>query len=1510
MVRIKEKKAKGDDAFKKRKQKTGRKKLAPVTDTRAEVHARSLYIATPSSISKESQYLNSSSEGKSEEYREGTSGFSFRGSGQQETVKELLRGATHYKSSQRSSCYASVARLILQAEKRRKNDRIAEAARSIIGSPLAWKAFSDGIHERDNKIDRGHRHEEVQKEKEGEGGGAQEVVEPMEKLRAFSLALDAMTDTEVAVRRAALSVLQALFREGWVCPHTPQEEALEDQALVYRYYCRKQEHGSPHEMSLATMKSTDAVWMLVAPSSSSKSSSDQQKGPRGQREENGAGANRGVVPSFKSSSFSAPVPAVCAALSFLHENRGIPVLYQAGAWWREEVGVVAVEDLLKEMSEESIHRHGGPEESGSAFIAATSHASPVTVSSSSSSSRPPLSSPPREVTIQKNESRRAAQKVALENVTAILHTVYICLTHAFNPVRWTGVELLEHLLLQLQLEGRRLTSTEGEDYYQGLFRQACRMVCRKQPGTTLPITSFSPPGSPGKQVGDGASGEAKRVVASPSFCAPSAWKSRSSGINRALEASYHEEIWMLHLLRRVSNMVLRTPHLPVLASLVDALLLTSSPSAQMTQKMGDARAGSASADKTSNGEENFKESPVDILASLRSIDTNGSASSFPSSDGHPLGMLWSAQATGTTALSIATPSEWCHVHLVQSAFAHVFLPPWSIAWKELMDQRLELLRQEHAMMRAVALARVVGTVATFLHIRQSPSFSSSLMHGSRSTANWELRYPSPFSSLVSSSSSHTASSCESFSSSIYANADASLSHRPPPRQREKHNAPMKIKECRQTMVDVFVRQVPFSLPTLLQSNVERGAMKPIVDLTNASIPKKNEENAAAHLSLSSVSSTVESGEEMSTEEEEEEAEENQEEEPSAPIVHNEASKKEKLSCGAQEMLQHAALVGTRKRQRSTASVPTITNAKKHHSTELDGSRPSRHSISPKLLRHRFALAQALAMVAAPLASYFPDALKLLHLYFSFMFPSPAASLRSLEHDVPEKDRKERQEQGSTSALVTGVPLIPSLEALSGALSMLLLVLHLHRPRSSPFSVGMTQSAESFQRTDLGGSSRTTTSDRISSSSAENSGLLHRSQEQEQYALQAYQKTLLFAPSVVAAVLNAMKQYHISSSNIYVTEDSSKSGSATGVEKGGGRGLDTYGKLQYQLASGDWDIYDRCTTTSLSSSDTALVQLLLSVRQLLLALAQFTAPYRPSRNGATWKPQNGNRASSSVKSSGVEMEVFKSLHRVWLSIPRLLFSCRVQFLSTASSATSPELTAKEPSQSKGVECVEKTSETEVEGPVEEIEGHVRSLHSTTSPAPSPLRVCFSPEQKLLRPVGPLLSHPALIDAIVFSYLHSMWSMVRHQHVILQCSSNEGEAIRAMMRGDGMGLASTNAPSCLDVLKNVLSSLKGFIVVDSASPSSDERLSKTKKTVVQGVLSRCSRATRRLAQRLAFYLGDTSSNFMMHNPSHHLTSGNGTSENASCEVPLPIPEVDMVSVANHLESILSSALSLGQ
>lgn len=1484
MVRTKAKKSKGDDAFTKRKQKTGRKKLAPVTDTRAEVHARSLYVSTPSVISKETQYLNNAVLGKNEEDHGSGPIFSCHGSGQKESVKELLRGATHYKSSHRSSCYASVARMMLQAERRRKADRIAKVRRGMVSSFPVLKRISGIDQEKGKTSELENLHEKKKDE------GEQDKVEPMEKLRAFSLALEAMTDTDDAVRRSALTVLQALFSEGWVCPHTPQEEALYDQALLYRYYRHQQEdtHSSPDKLA-TTESSRDVVWMLVSSSQCSKSSLEKQKEGHVHVDRNGGSSvPRTAFPSLKSSSLSSHIPVVCAALSTLHANRTVPVLYQTAARWREEVGVVSLEELLEEMGEETVPRPLGGTDN-------VSNPSVITPGRASSSPLLPFSRLPNSVqesAAEKIESRRAAQKVALENVTAILHTVYICLTHAFNPVRWTGIELLEYLLLLLQLEGRRLASTEGEDHYQGLFRQACRMVCRKQSVASLSPTSFPLSPSHGKEKDNS---ENHITGASSASFTPSRLSGGSSEMDHALESSYNEEIWMLHLLRRVSHMVLHTPHLPVLPSLVDALLL-SSPSSNANCKVVNEERDEIFLRKMGGREEHYDENPVDILASLTNFDTNRNYTSFSSTAGNLLGALWSPQAT-TTTLSIASSSEWCHPHLVQSAFAHVFLSSWSIAWKELMDQRLNLLRQEHGMARAIALARVVGTVTTFLHFRYSPHLShtpsrwSSTLE-SEPSMEWEARFPSPFSSPST--------------SSLNPSGAAYPQHYTQCKQKKKE-MDMKAKECRQILVDVFVRQIPFSLPGVLQNNIDKGTtVRPSVNLMSTSIEQRHGKQASSS-SLPSPGSMEEVPQEKESDGEEE-TEEMEEDKHDKEILNEGPGGEVNLFCDNNEKQVQCSSVPSRKRERATS---VCTGSKGETPTAVaapnpDSHRRSRHSVSSKLLSHQFALAQALAMVAAPLASYFPDALKLLQTYFTFMFPSPVPP-SSQATNFPLKAGSERQAQALARSEKSAVPLTPPLEALSGALSILLLVLQLHQPRSSPSSIILSKSSGPSRNVKTKKSSRNPVDDAQPLFSSESSGAFQRLREQEQYRLQTYQKMLLFSPGVVAVVLKAMKQYSTRSTGCYFPEDRYMNGDGQS-EGRSGRGLDTYGKLQLHLAVGDSDLCGMCSTTALSSTDTALIHLLLCVRQLLVALAQYSTTFCSFRYPSFFNTQV-TRASSSLNPSGMDIEVFKSLHRVWLALPRLLFSLRLQIVEKAYAPASIEGTENKAREGKGEESLESCEGRESE------EKSTRQKNKSIEVNPLPMEnfshdsrapACFSTlsEKKVMLPVGPLPSHPALIDVIVFSYLHTMWSMVRHQHVILQCSSNEGEAVRAIMLGEGTDGASTRAPSCFEVLRSTLSSLKGFSI--SNPSSSDNSVTNAKPTIVHGVLSRCSLVTRRLAQRLAFYLGDTVSDFMMQSPSHHHISEIKKGEDSFCDVPHSVPELDMVSVANHLNEIISRTL----
>ena len=89
MVRIKEKKLKGDEAFKSRKQKIGRKKLAPATSTRAEVHARTLRITAP-------------------RQSHGCGGAVDEG-GLRRSLEENLGAVRHYRDAVRRSAFKAIA---------------------------------------------------------------------------------------------------------------------------------------------------------------------------------------------------------------------------------------------------------------------------------------------------------------------------------------------------------------------------------------------------------------------------------------------------------------------------------------------------------------------------------------------------------------------------------------------------------------------------------------------------------------------------------------------------------------------------------------------------------------------------------------------------------------------------------------------------------------------------------------------------------------------------------------------------------------------------------------------------------------------------------------------------------------------------------------------------------------------------------------------------------------------------------------------------------------------------------------------------------------------------------------------------------------------------------------------------------------------------------------------------------------------------------------------------------
>ncbi|EAN76696.1 hypothetical protein, conserved [Trypanosoma brucei brucei TREU927] len=170
MVRVKEKARKGDDAFKTRKQKVGRKKLAPATATRAEVHARTLRVTTPTAITRGIL--------ESEAVRTGENCQTHKGEKEKRVVsadqlhrdfKEHLAGTRHYKKVVRSTSFASLTRAVA--------GHFSAVGRADDSSAM----------------------------------GNETQLSPLEILYAYTGALDAMTDTDDDVRRAALGTLKVIL---------------------------------------------------------------------------------------------------------------------------------------------------------------------------------------------------------------------------------------------------------------------------------------------------------------------------------------------------------------------------------------------------------------------------------------------------------------------------------------------------------------------------------------------------------------------------------------------------------------------------------------------------------------------------------------------------------------------------------------------------------------------------------------------------------------------------------------------------------------------------------------------------------------------------------------------------------------------------------------------------------------------------------------------------------------------------------------------------------------------------------------------------------------------------------------------------------------------------------------------------------------------------------------------------------------------------------------------------
>jgi len=198
MVRSNPKKQKGDDAFTTRKQKVGRKKLAPVTTTRAEVHARTLHIATSTAMAKATAAAAGGDEDPTA-FGRGTASSRQANSKSIQVLSysELLAGAHHYKAANRSSALTTMSRLLAMQEDRDLKEMAAGNAFSgflTLPTPHRLGSSNSGNSPKDGLTG----------------------VSPLEKLKSFAAALDAMTDTDDDARKAALQCLKIILRHQWL----------------------------------------------------------------------------------------------------------------------------------------------------------------------------------------------------------------------------------------------------------------------------------------------------------------------------------------------------------------------------------------------------------------------------------------------------------------------------------------------------------------------------------------------------------------------------------------------------------------------------------------------------------------------------------------------------------------------------------------------------------------------------------------------------------------------------------------------------------------------------------------------------------------------------------------------------------------------------------------------------------------------------------------------------------------------------------------------------------------------------------------------------------------------------------------------------------------------------------------------------------------------------------------------------------------------------------------------
>lgn len=518
MVRVKDKKKKGDDAFDNKKQKVGRKKLAPATATRAEVHARTLRLATSSAVANApaapAQYSgrSGSSAGGGTMMMAAASPFDGKRSRRdqqdaakqdavmaQHTFAELLGTANHYKAANRGSAFAAMAKALGHQEQRdlaagREADRFAGFISIPTTTHASSKKTSDGKSSSSSS---------------GTAALPPPMVTPLEKLKAYSAALEAITDTDDDARKAALGCLSVIMRNEWVSSaaatntHHHQQQSSLDSGRS----------GRPASSSKATVSSVVGL-------------SPEQR-----------------LSLEELAAYWAPQATTANDTSGSSgSGAASPSVFGIGAPCAERMVGLAESHDGSNNSSSGRGPYASSSSSAHAAIAAAAVAAAVGVVGSASAAAAP--------DIAEQDRMKAA-----------LQAVHVAFTHAMKTVRLAGVELLDLVLSHAR---------------PGAVMMAARAVCQQQ-RAYLPA-DYETSGNADVLVVTGEDANSNNSKKKNAVSNGNADGSSSGGggdpVQRLRAEARAEEVWMVSLIRRLSGLVLRTKDARVLPRLLAAMLVT------------------------------------------------------------------------------------------------------------------------------------------------------------------------------------------------------------------------------------------------------------------------------------------------------------------------------------------------------------------------------------------------------------------------------------------------------------------------------------------------------------------------------------------------------------------------------------------------------------------------------------------------------------------------------------------------------------------------------------------------------------------------------------------------------------------------------------------------------------------------------------------------------------------------------------------------------------------------